>query len=102
MASIRCSFWSRRPAIPKPIANTNIRAASTVAPIELFKSDVTGLLLPADAEIIVEGYRPDPDETFAEGPFGEFTGYYGRPSGATPYMRVEAVRFRNNPTLTCA
>ena len=30
-----------------------------------------------------------PDETFAEGPFGEFTGYYGRPSGATPYMRVE-------------
>ena len=26
----------------------------------------------------------------------------GRPSGATPYMRVERVRYRNNPTLTCA
>ena len=71
------------------------------APIELFKSDVTGLPLPARAEIILEGFVY-PDETFAEGPFGEFTGYYGRPSGATPYMRVEKVRFRNNPTLTCA
>src|SRR5271167_1463664 len=71
------------------------------APIELFKSDITGLPLPAGAEIILEGFVY-PDETFAEGPFGEFTGYYGRPSGATPYMRVEKVRFRNNPTLTCA
>ena len=71
------------------------------APIELFKSDLTGLPLPARAEIIIEGFVY-PDETFAEGPFGEFTGYYGRPSGATPYMRVEKVRFRNNPTLTCA
>jgi 4-hydroxy-3-polyprenylbenzoate decarboxylase len=71
------------------------------APIELFRSDVTGLPLPARAEIILEGFVY-PDETFAEGPFGEFTGYYGRPSGATPYMRVEKVRFRNNPTLTCA
>ena len=71
------------------------------APIELFRSDVTGLPLPARAEIILEGFVY-PDETFAEGPFGEFTGYYGRPSGATPYMRVEKIRFRNNPTLTCA
>ncbi len=70
-------------------------------PIELFKSEITGLPLPARAEIILEGFVY-PDETFAEGPFGEFTGYYGRPSGATPYMRVERIRFRNNPTLTCA
>ncbi|MFM9598204.1 UbiD family decarboxylase domain-containing protein, partial [Streptomyces scabiei] len=56
---------------------------------------------PAHAEIILEGHLY-PDETFAEGPFGEFTGYYGRPSGATPYMRVERVRYRDNPTLTCA
>ena len=71
------------------------------APIELFTSDLTGLPLPARAEIILEGFLY-PDETFAEGPFGEFTGYYGRPSGATPYMRVERVRYRDNPTLTCA
>jgi UbiD family decarboxylase len=71
------------------------------APIEVFESDVTGLPLPARAEIIVEGFVY-PNETFAEGPFGEFTGYYGRPSGDTPYVRIERVRFRDNPTLTCA
>ncbi len=70
-------------------------------PIELFESDVTGLPLPARAEIIVEGFCY-PDETFAEGPFGEFTGYYGRPSGDTPYVRIEKLRYRDNPTLTCA
>ena len=71
------------------------------SPIELFTSDLTGLPLPARAEIILEGFVY-PDETFAEGPFGEFSGYYGRPSGATPYMRVERVRHRDNPTLGCA
>jgi UbiD family decarboxylase len=70
-------------------------------PIELFDSDLTGLPLPARAEIIIEGFAY-PNETFPEGPFGEFTGYYGRPSGDTPYIRIEKVRFRDNPTLTCA
>ena len=71
------------------------------SPIEVFESDVTGLPLPARAEIIVEGFCY-PDQTFAEGPFGEFTGYYGRPGSDTPYVRIEKVRHRTNPTLTCA
>ena len=71
------------------------------APIEIFMSDVTGLPLPAGAEIIIEGFAY-PNASFAEGPFGEFTGYYGRPSGDTPYVKIEKVRFRDNPTLTCA
>jgi 4-hydroxy-3-polyprenylbenzoate decarboxylase len=70
-------------------------------PLETFIGDVTGLPLPARAEIILEGHVY-PDATFAEGPFGEFTGYYGRPAGETPYVRVEKVRYRDDPTLTCA
>ena len=70
-------------------------------PLETFLGDVTGLPLPARAEIILEGHVY-PDATFAEGPFGEFTGYYGRPAGETPYVRVEKVRYRDDPTLTCA
>ena len=66
----------------------------------MFESDVTGLPLPANAEIIVEGFSY-PDDVFHEGPFGEFTGYYGHPGGPAPYIRVEAVRYRNNPILTC-
>jgi UbiD family decarboxylase len=71
------------------------------APIEVFISDVTGLPVPAGAEIVIEGFVY-PDKTFAEGPFGEFTGYYGRPGGDTPYVRIEKLRYRDSPTLTCA
>jgi len=88
-------------SVPKTESEYDYYGGINGAPIELFKSDVTGLPLPARAEIILEGFVY-PDETFAEGPFGEFTGYYARPGGATPYVRVEKVRFRNNPTLTCA
>ena len=88
-------------SLPKTECEYDYYSGIAGAPIEVFTGDVTGLPLPARAEIILEGFVY-PDETFAEGPFGEFTGYYGRPSGATPYMRVEKVRYRDNPTLTCA
>ncbi len=88
-------------SLPKTECEYDYYGGINGAPIEVFTSDLTGLPLPARAEIILEGFLY-PEETFAEGPFGEFTGYYGRPSGATPYMRVERVRFRDNPTLTCA
>lgn len=67
--------------------------------IEVFRSDVTGLPLPARAEIIVEGFVHQ-DRSSNEGPFGEFTGHYGR-EGPNPYVRIEKIRFRNHPTLTC-
>src|SRR5438445_201794 len=68
-------------SLPKTECEYDYYSGIAGAPIELFKGDITGLPLPANAEIILEGHVY-PDETFAEGPFGEFTGYYGRPSGA--------------------
>jgi len=88
-------------SLPKTESEYEYYSGINGAPIELFTGDVTGLPVPARAEIVLEGHLY-PDETFAEGPFGEFTGYYGRPTGATPFMRVEKVRYRDNPTLTCA
>src|SRR3974390_1929301 len=88
-------------SLPKTESEYEYYSGIKGAPIELFTSDLTGLPLPAHAEIILEGHLY-PDDTFAEGPLGEFTGYYGRPSGATPFMRLERLRYRNNPTLTCA
>jgi phenylphosphate carboxylase beta subunit len=49
-------------------------------PVEVFKSDLTGLLLPAHAEIILEGFV-DPNDLREEGPFGEYTGYYSGKKG---------------------
>ena len=38
----------------------------------------------------------------AEGPFGEFTGYYGKPEAAAPLVDVTAIHYRSNPILTNA
>jgi 4-hydroxy-3-polyprenylbenzoate decarboxylase len=70
-------------------------------PVDIFHSDLTGLDLPASAEIIIEGFM-EPGNYGMEGPFGEFTGYYGRPEAQTPIIDVKRVRFRKNPILTCA
>jgi len=59
---------------------------------------VTGLPIPATAEIAIEGFIPSPDEMLIpEGPFGEWTGYYAH--GRTPEtpILVKAVYHRNDP-----
>ena len=45
------------------------------APVELVKCRTVDLEVPAEAEIILEGYV-DPTERRLEGPFGDHTGYY--------------------------
>jgi len=70
------------------------------APIEVFAGPATGLPLPAHAEIILEGeLLPPSQETLPEGPFGEFTGYYGADKRPCPVMNVTAVHHRNDPIL---
>ena len=88
-------------SFPKDVSEYEYAGGIAGEPIEVFKSDVTGLLLPAHADIIIEGFSY-PDKTATEGPFGEFTGYYGRPGGPTPYIEIEAVRYRTTPVLTCS
>ena len=67
-------------------------------PIEIAPGPLTGLPVPARAEIILEGHL-HPDETLPEGPFGEFTGYYASEKRPSPAMRVEAMHWRNDPIL---
>lgn len=68
-------------------------------PIEIFKSDMTGLKLPANAEIILEG-EIDPVNFMPEGPLGEYTGYYsgkakwGLPK---PCLTVKRILRRKKP-----
>ncbi len=71
------------------------------APIEVTEGQITDLPIPANAEIAVEG-KLYPNEQKMEGPFGEFTGYYGRPEEPAEVHTVEAVHHRDDPILTCA
>lgn len=66
--------------------------------VELIKCETNDLLVPAHAEIILEG-EVIPDIMIPEGPFGEFTGFR-TPMGMRPAYRINAVTYRNNPILT--
>ena len=51
--------------------------------------------IPADAEIVIEGYLP-PQERRKEGPLAEFHGFYGE-LWNSPVFQVTAICYRNNP-----
>jgi UbiD family decarboxylase len=63
-------------------------------PMRLTASETWGedFLVPADAEIVIEGEIP-PKVREVEGPFGEFTGYYG-PQRLRPVIEVTAITHR--------
>ena len=73
-------------------------------PVEVINGPLTGLPIPAHAEIAIEGEIPPlAVEARDEGPFGEFTGYYAGGTLATgepqPVIRVKAVYHRNDPII---
>jgi 4-hydroxy-3-polyprenylbenzoate decarboxylase len=101
--------WGIEPAIfivasqtfPKTASEFDFMGGLRGRPMELVKGEATSLLYPARAEIVVEGVIP-PGSQRMEGPFGEFTGYYGRPEDFAYLVQVKAVHYRNNPINTQA
>jgi len=66
--------------------------------VEVVRGRYTGLPIPANSEIAIEGEFL-PHETVPEGPFGEWTGYYASPSRAEPILKVKTLYFRNGPII---
>jgi len=64
-------------------------------PVELVKCETIDIEVPAQSEIILEGYV-DPGETRLEGPFGDHTGYYSL-SDMYPVFHLTCVTQRKNP-----
>jgi 4-hydroxy-3-polyprenylbenzoate decarboxylase len=63
--------------------------------IELVPCKTIPMEVPANAEIVIEGWV-DPKEKLIEGPFGDHTGFYSL-SGPYPVFRVTAITHRRNP-----
>jgi len=86
--------------LPEGQSEYDFAGAIKNAPIEVVAGPVTGLPLPAQAEIILEGeLKPPSAETLLEGPFGEFTGYYAADKRPCPVMEVTAIHHRHDPIL---
>jgi UbiD family decarboxylase len=83
--------------VPYGVSEFNYAGAIAGRSLKVLKGPVTGLPIPADSEITVEGYITG--ETKDEGPFGEFMGYYAGGVAKRPVIKVEALYYRNNPII---
>jgi len=89
--------------VPWGVSEYDTAGAVRNEPIEVVKSDLTGLSIPARAEWIIEGEISGDQESWKpEGPFGEFTGYYSGLPGKqwpAPCLKVKRIMHRNNAIL---
>jgi 2,5-furandicarboxylate decarboxylase 1 len=86
-------------SFPFNVSEYEIAGALLQCPVAVVRGVSQPLEVPADAEIVLEG-QVLPKETVAEGPFGEYTGYYGAGSLAPRQSHViefTAITHRHEP-----
>ena len=83
--------------LPEGASEYDFAGAIRGRPLDVVEAPLTGLPVPARAEIVFEGFLST--DTLPEGPFGEFTGYYAADKRPAPVMKVEAMHWRNDPVL---
>jgi len=86
---------------PKNVSEYEYAGGIKGEPVPVVRGTTTDLLIPANAEFVVEGVIR-PNSVRSEGPFGEFPGYYGRPEAGCPLVEITAVHHRTKPILTNA
>jgi 4-hydroxy-3-polyprenylbenzoate decarboxylase len=80
--------------LPKGVNEMLFAGFLRKAPVLMTKCVTIDLEVPAEAEIIIEGYV-DPKERRIEGPFGDHTGFYS-PADMYPVFHVTAITHRRN------
>ncbi|MGE0652196.1 MAG: UbiD family decarboxylase [Alphaproteobacteria bacterium] len=84
--------------IPYGVCEFDVAGAYRGRPMKVVKGKHTGLPFPANAEIVIEGFV-EPGDKAPEGPFGEWTGYYGSKMRAEPVLTIKAIYHRNDPII---
>jgi 4-hydroxy-3-polyprenylbenzoate decarboxylase len=86
--------YSASAPLPKHIDELMVAGFLRGAPVEMVKGVTVDIEVPAQAEIVLEGYVEQGDVT-AEGPFGDHTGYY---TAAEPFpvFHVTAMTMRRD------
>jgi 4-hydroxy-3-polyprenylbenzoate decarboxylase len=84
--------------IPYGVSEYEVIGGIRGEPVDVVRAPITGLPVPANAEIVIEGFV-QPGNVKPEGPFGEWFGYYGSDIRDEPVMDIKAIYHRNNPIL---
>jgi 4-hydroxy-3-polyprenylbenzoate decarboxylase len=80
--------------LPKHIDEFMLAGFLRGEPVELVQARTVDLEVPANAEIVLEGYI-DKDELGSEGPFGDHTGFYTPPE-PFPVFHITAMTMRRD------
>ena len=86
--------------IPRGVSEYDVMGAIRGAPVELVECETVPLMVPATAEIVIEGHiSADPATFDEEGPYAEFTGYYATGRSRKHTARVSCITHRDRPIL---
>lgn len=89
------TLFSGLAPVPEGISKYAFAGFLRREPVELVKARTVDLEVPAEAEIVLEGYV-DPREQKVEGPFGDHTGYYSAPE-PFPILHITHLTHREHP-----
>jgi len=88
-------------AMRMPIDELGIVASLRDAPLPVVKCVTNDIRVPADAEMVLEGYFDARGHVESEGPFGEFLGYYGAVK-KNPVFHLTAITRRHDALFQTA
>ncbi len=86
--------YSASAPLPKHVDELMLAGFLRGEPVELVRAKTVSIDVPANAEIVLEGYI-DKDEVVDEGPFGDHTGYYTPPE-PFPVFHLTAITMRRD------
>ncbi|MBM3943349.1 MAG: menaquinone biosynthesis decarboxylase [SAR202 cluster bacterium] len=89
------SIWTGSAPLPPDVDEMLLAGFIRKEGVELAPAKTVDLLVPAQAEIVLEGYMT-PGEERLEGPFGDHTGYYSMPE-PYPVFHLTCITRRHNP-----
>ena len=89
------TVWSGSLPLPPDMDEIAVSGVIREDAVEMVKCKTIDLEVPAQAEIVLEGYVV-PGEVRPEGPFGDHTGYYS-PAEDYPVFHITAITHRRDP-----
>jgi len=84
---------------PKPIDELAIAGGMRGKPIDVVKSEDSDILVPAHAEMVIEGTVALQEPMKPEGPFGEMFGYLGQYKEENFWMTINTITHRKDPWI---
>ena len=94
------TIWTGSAPLPPDIDEMVMAGFIREERVDLVKAKTSGLMVPAQAEIVLEGYVI-PGEERNEGPFGDHTGYYSMEE-PYPVFHVTCITHRKDPIYPAA